>query len=334
MSKALSFGLLYDFQTVPDSRVSPTDAYGAVLDVAAWSETAGFGGAWVPEHHLAECGYQPSAMVALGAIAARTRSIRLGSAIGIGPLHHPLKFAEDCAVLDILSGGRVEMALGIGYRRREYDAFGLDFTKRGKRFHEFLGIVRALWAGETVDHEGEHFTLRGAICAPPPPRGGIPLYIGGASEKALERAAIFGDGFCGDEAVCDLFLAKVREQGRDISTARIRLQGIFFTVARDPEKAMHDLAPYYQWVYNSYATWLGENTLGAPSPHMNLEQFKGSGILEIATPEQAVAKFKALQERYAIDHFMMMMPAAMPADKFVDHMQLFVDEVIPAFNQS
>src|SRR5438552_1247816 len=115
----VTFGYLYDFRNAPQWHRPWIDYYAEVLDVIAWSEGAGFANAWVPEHHLAEDGYMPSPLVAMTAIAARTKTLKIGGGIALAPLYHPVRFAEDCAVLDIISGGRVEMGLGIGYRARE-----------------------------------------------------------------------------------------------------------------------------------------------------------------------------------------------------------------------
>lgn len=334
MPGGLSFGYLYDFRNPPQWRRDWAALYAETLDVIAWSETVGFEGAWVPEHHGAEDGYQPSPQVVLGAIAARTKRLRLGSAIALAPLYHPVRFAEECAVLDILSGGRAEMALAIGYRRREYEAFGLDFSKRGARFDEFLRIVKALWAGETVSFAGEHYAVANARIAPPPPRGRVPLYIGGFADKALERVAKYGDGYFGNEEVCDVYMQKLRDVGKDPAQAHIRIQALFLAVARDPERAMEELAPYYHYVNNSYGAWLAEDKAsgveGVLKP-MDLDRFKKSGILQILTPEQAVAKFKAMQTRMPVEHVMLMMPAGLPAERFAAYAQLFADEVIPAF---
>lgn len=331
----LSFGYLYDFRNPAPWRRSWTDLYAETLDVIAWSEGAGFEGAWVPEHHGADDGYMPSPLVTLSAIAARTSRIRLGSAIALAPLYHPVRFAEDCAVLDILSGGRLEMALAIGYRRREAEAYGVDFTRRGNRFDEFLQIVRALWAGETVDFEGAHYAVKNARIAPPSPRGQIPLYIGGFAEKALARVARYAEGYFGNEEVCDLYMDKLREQGKDPARAGIRIQALFLAVAHDPEKAMDELAPYYHYVNNSYAAWLNEDkAIGLDDPvlkPMDLDAFRESGILQILTPEQAVEKFRAMQARMPVDHVMMMMPAGLPPARFVEYAGLFAREVLPAF---
>ena len=228
------------------------------LDVVAWTEEVGFGGAWVPEHHMADDGYMPSPLIALTAMAARTKRIKLGSAIALAPLYNPVRFAEDCAVLDILSGGRLEMGLAIGYRKRETAAFGVDFTKRGKLFDEWLQIVTRLWAGEEVSFAGKHFNIAGAKLMPPAPRGRIPLFIGSFTDKAMERVARYGDGFIGDGDLCDLYAEKMREQGKDMTTAKVRATELFLVVAEDPEQALEELAPHYHHVNNSYGEWFNE----------------------------------------------------------------------------
>ena len=335
VSQKLTFGYLYDFRNPPPWSRPWVELYAETLDFIAWSETVGFEGAWVPEHHGADDGYMPSPAVALAAIAARTTTLRLGSAISLAPLYHPVRFAEECAVLDILSGGRVEMAAAIGYRRRETDAFGVDFTKRGRRFDEFLEIVRRLWAGETVNFEGQHYTVKNAAIMPPPPRGRIPLYIGGFADKAMERVAKYGDGYFGNEEVCDVYVEKLRAQGKDPSEARIRIQGLFLAVARDPEAALHELAPFYHYVNNTYGAWLNEDkAIGLDNPAlkpMSLEDFKASGILKILTPGQAIDYFKAMQSRIPVEHFMMMAPAGLPFARLTEYAELFAREVIPAF---
>src|SRR5579859_6833626 len=189
----LTFGYLYDFRNPPQWHRPWAELYAEILDFIVWSESVGFQGAWVPEHHGAEDSYMPSPLVMLAAIAARTKTIKLGSAIALAPLYHPVRFAEECAVLDTLCGGRLEMAVAIGYRRREYEAYGVDFSTRGRRTDEFLEIVRRLWAGETVCFEGAHFNLKNASITPKPVSGRIPLYMGGFNAKALDRIAKYGD---------------------------------------------------------------------------------------------------------------------------------------------
>jgi len=336
VKRKLTFGYLYDLRNPRAWHRSWAELYAETLDLVAWSETLGFEGAWVPEHHGADDGYLPSPLIVLAAMAARTSSIKLGSAIALAPLYHPVRFAEECAVLDILSNGRLEMAVAVGYRRREAQAYGIDFATRGRRTDEFLEIVLRLWAGETVSFTGKHFSVDEACIAPTPPRGRIPLFLGGFTDKALERTAKYGDGYFGNEDMCDLYREKLRGCGKDPESARVRIQGLFVAVARDPEEAMQELAPHFHYVNNAYGAWLNEDrdstgfdqTLLKP---MTLEAFKQSGILKILTPGQAIDAFNAMRGKAPVEHFIMMRPPGLSGPRFAAYAELFAREVIPAF---
>jgi len=332
----LTFGYLYDFRNPVQWQRDWHELYEETIALAAWTEQAGFDAAWVPEHHLASDSYVTSPLIALAAIAARTSRIRIGSAIALAPLYDPLRFAEDCVALDIIAGGRVEMALAIGYRRREYEAFGQDFTKRGARFDEFLDVVQALWAGETVNHEGRFFTLKGAKLMPPAPRGKIPLHIGGFADKAMARVAKYADGYFGDVGACGSYVDKLIELGRDPAAARMLSTSLFMVVAEDKAAAMDELAPYYHHVNSSYAEFMAEdNAIGMKAPAlatMDLATFKASGILDIMTPDEAIARFTKLKARApALEHMMFMRPPGLPAERFKAYAGLFAEKVIPAF---
>jgi alkanesulfonate monooxygenase SsuD/methylene tetrahydromethanopterin reductase-like flavin-dependent oxidoreductase (luciferase family) len=337
VSNKLTFGYLYDFRNPAAWHRPWADLYAETLEFATWTETLGFDGAWVPEHHAADDGYQPSPMVALAAVAARTKRMRIGPAVALAPLYHPVRFAEECAVLDILSNGRLDVAVAVGYRRREAESYGVDFTKRGRRTDEFLDIVLRLWKGESVTFNGKHFQLTNATITPAPPSGRIPLYLGGFNKKAIERTAKFGDGYFGNMDFVDLYQEKLRAQGKDPSNGRIRIQGLFVVVANDPEQAMDELAPFYLHVNNSYGQWLnedkestgmGDNTLLKP---MTLEQFKASRILQILTPAEAIDLFSTMRATAPVEHFMMMLPPGIPTKQFAKYAEIFANEVIPAF---
>lgn len=340
MAGKIGFGYLYDFRNPAPWRRAPESLFAEILDAVVETETLGFDGAWVPEHHLAEDGYMPSPLVALGAIAARTSRMRLGSGIALAPLYEPLRFAEDCAVLDALSGGRLAMGLAIGYRAREYAAHGLEFGKRGARFDEFLHIVRRLWDGETVDFEGRFFNLKGAKVCPLSSRGQIPLYIGGFAPKAMERVASYGDGYFGNAEIWPLYRQKLEEQGKDPADAKIWVQGLMTVVAHDKQAAIKELAPYYHHVNNSYGVWMNEDVIdgkgaigieNAAIKSMDLDAFKASGILQVLTPDEAIAYFRGLLEKAPVEHFTMMMPPGLPAERFLAYARIFARDVIPAF---
>ena len=336
MAARLSFGYIYDMRNPQQWSRPPEDLYADMLDIIVETERLGFGSAWIPEHHLAEDGYVPSPLTVLSAIAARTSTITIGSAIALAPLYNPVRFAEDCAMLDILSNGRAEMGLAIGYRRREYEAFGLDFTTRGKRFDEFLQIVRSLWAGDTVTFQGRHFSITEARVSPLSSRGQIPLYIGGFVGKALERAAKYGDGYYGNAEYYDTYVAKLKAHGKDPSSAGILIPDLFNMVARDPEAAMEELAPHYHHASNAYGAWMNEDkAIGmddAALAPMDLDAFKQSGIFRVWTPDEAISRLKAMQAKMNLKHYVMMAPPGLPRDRFLAYAQDFAADVIPAFN--
>jgi alkanesulfonate monooxygenase SsuD/methylene tetrahydromethanopterin reductase-like flavin-dependent oxidoreductase (luciferase family) len=334
MTARMTFGYLYDFRNPEPWRRPSAELYAETLDFIAWSETVGFEGAWVPEHHGAEDGYVPSPLVMLSAIAARTRTLTLGTGIALATLYHPLRFAEDSALVDIVSGGRLEIGLAIGYRTRETDAYGVPFVGRGRRADEFIGLVKRLWAGETVTHAGEHFQLKDAQLAPRPVRGHIPLFVGGFTQRALERAAEFADGYDGAVSLYPALQEKLAARGRDPARMRLRVNDLMLFVARDPEKAAHELAPHLHYVNNAYGRWIHQEggsagrTLFRP---MSLEEFKASGTMHILTPEQAIARLEKLRARGPVEHLTMAAPPGLPFARFAEYAELFAKEVAPAF---
>ena len=335
--KKLTFGYLYDFRNPQQWQRPWSQLYAETLDFISWTESVGFDGAWIPEHHGADDAYMPAPLVMLAAVAARTRTLKLGSAIALAPLYHPVRFAEECAVLDILSNGRLEIAVAIGYRRREAEAYGVDFSTRGRRTDEFLEIVRRLWAGESFTYAGEHFNLKNAAITPKPVSAHLPLFMGGFNDKALERIARYADGYFGNLEVVAPYLEKLRARGKDPAAARIRIQGLFVVVAKNPAQALEELAPYFHHVNNSYGQWLNEDRaatgLGAAAllAPMSLEAFKASGILKILTPDEAIRFFHDMRSKAAVEHFMMMLPPGMAPESFRKYAEVFAREVIPAF---
>lgn len=336
--KPISFGLLYDIRNPPQWHREWSRLYAETLDFIAWSEEIGFGGAWVPEHHVAGDCYMSSPLVALAAIAARTSRMTLGCGVALAPFHHPVRFAEDCALVDVISGGRLQVGVGLGYRRRETDAFGIDFAARPKRMDEFLQIVPRLWAGEKVTFAGDHFQLSDASITPQP-IGRIPLLVGAYSRKAMARVARYGDGYIGAHELYDTYLEALAHEGRPSTSAGFSQASMPFIVAEDPEKAMAQLAPYYHYVNNAYGDWLDEDGFAAKvsadnAPRrLTLDGFKTSGILQILTPDDAIVFFEEMRRKTAVENVTIAVPPGIPFADFMPYAQLFAEKMLPSFSQ-
>lgn len=160
------------------------------------AEKMGFNSIWILEHHGMEDTYYPSPLIALAGLASVTRCVELGSCILILPLYHPVHVAEEAAMVDVISGGRLILGVGLGYRSEEYELFQVSMRDRGKRMTESLVLIKRLWTEPTVNFKGRFFQVRGFSLYPKPLRKPHPpIWIGGWSDRALERAAKLGDAW-------------------------------------------------------------------------------------------------------------------------------------------
>jgi probable F420-dependent oxidoreductase len=195
-TRKLRFGLWYDFRNPAQWRQPSDRLYREILDQIAWGENNGFDDVWLSEHHFIEDGYLPSILPAAAAIAARTNRIRIVSGVLLVPFHNPVRLAEDIATVDVISGGRFELGAGVGFKREEFEGFGVPFKERGARTNQSLEIIRRALAGETVTFKSEFFEFQNIKVTPEPiQKPHPPIWLGGFTPAALRRAARFGDGF-------------------------------------------------------------------------------------------------------------------------------------------
>src|SRR6516164_407543 len=155
----MRFGLTTDFRNPPGSGKTSAQVYSDIIDAMVFAESLGFEAAYIFEHHFTDDDYVSSPLVAATAIAARTKRMRIGPDIAILPLYNPVKAAEDGAVLDVISDGRLDFGVGLGYRRVEYAGHGVEMQGKGTRANEALQIIKRLWQGETVSFHGRHFQI-------------------------------------------------------------------------------------------------------------------------------------------------------------------------------
>ncbi|MCS6946155.1 MAG: LLM class flavin-dependent oxidoreductase, partial [Steroidobacteraceae bacterium] len=180
----------FDLRHPPQFRPSGAEIYAAAFDMCAWADERGFQRIGVPEHHQNEDGYISCPLLFAAAVGARTKRIKVRTGIVIAPLYDPLRLAEEVAVADLCLGGRLELGLGLGVLRADYEAFGVDFTKRGRLIEELIPFLRRAWTGEPFEYRGR--TVR---VLPRPVQNPMPIYLGGMTEAATDRAARLADGF-------------------------------------------------------------------------------------------------------------------------------------------
>lgn len=337
MGSQTRFGMLFDFRNPPQWQKPWHKFYAEMIDFAAWTETLGFTDVWLTEHHDAEDGYSPSPLMIASAIAAKTNKVHIGTAIALAPFYHPVRLAEDGAILDIISNGRIELGFGLGYRPEEFAGYGLSMSTRGARASELLHLVRRLWDGETVSANSKHFKFENAHITPRPVQAHPPLWVGGFSPEAMNRVARFGDGFLWAPGGPDLALAHnmyvkaLAEVGKPAEAARMLCIWMWFMVSEDPERTFAEVAPHVLHQINTYAKWLAGTGHESFVP-ADISTLKASGQLMIMTPDEAIKFFKAQMAIAPVEGFAgLTPPAGLPLDKLAPYIELFANKVIPAF---
>ncbi|MEP1122430.1 MAG: LLM class F420-dependent oxidoreductase [Ilumatobacter sp.] len=185
-----------------------------VVQMAVAAEQAGVESVWTVEHVIWPSDYDseypysptgrmpgdktssiPDPLVWLAFVGAHTSTLRLGTGIIILPERNPLIFAKEVATLDRLSGGRMELGIGVGWLEEEFDALGVSWPRRGDRTDEYVHAMRALWAGDDASYSGDFVSFENVSSNPKPASGSVPFTIGGHSAAAARRAGRLGDGF-------------------------------------------------------------------------------------------------------------------------------------------
>jgi len=188
----MQFGAIMMFRNPPQWRRPMQNVYRELLDLCVLAEDMGFDHLWTSEHHFLEDGWSPSQLPILAAIAARTRSIRIGTFVLLLPFHNPIRVAEDAATVDIISNGRFDLAVGPGSDPNDYLTFGVPMTQRRPRMHEALQIIRCCLNEQEFGFEGKYWNFKHVRMTPKPVQNPLPLWVAAMFPKALEEAGANG----------------------------------------------------------------------------------------------------------------------------------------------
>jgi probable F420-dependent oxidoreductase len=239
----------------------------ALVGLASRAEELGFDSVWVHDHvfnvgHVFDrIGGKPyyEPLTLLSFVAARTRRVRLGTSVLVLPYHNPIRLAKTAATLDVLSGGRLILGVGVGLIEKEIRAMGSPFAERGAFTDEAIAVMRSLWTEDDPSFDGKYYRFAGMKFSPKPlQKPSIPVVIGGVSRAAIRRAARLGDGWqplgLSPEALGQgiaLLRTEARACGRDVSTIPVSIAmslGVStprrYALGKDPAEVVNNAKAY------------------------------------------------------------------------------------------
>jgi alkanesulfonate monooxygenase SsuD/methylene tetrahydromethanopterin reductase-like flavin-dependent oxidoreductase (luciferase family) len=294
------FGLRFDLRNPAFSGVDMGDRYRAMLDMAEWADQRGGLYLSLSEHHGSDDGYLPSPLTMAAAVAARTENIRIGINAIVAPFYDPLRLAEDAAVVDQLSCGRLDLTVGGGYVKDEFDMFGVDSSERPARIRETVETLRAAWTGEPFEYRGR--TVR--VTPMPSQPGGPAIQLGGSSEGAARRAARIGDGFIPTEPQWwPYYRDECLELGKPDPGPGVSGTAETVVLADDPEAMWPRLGPYFLHETNSYGAWQAAADVASPySVMQDIEEVRASGKYRLLTPEELSAELATAEFPFVMLH--------------------------------
>jgi probable F420-dependent oxidoreductase len=302
------------------------------------AEAAGFDSIWLGEHHNNPVLY-PAPLIGLAAVASRTRSIRLGTGVLLLPLYHPMMVAEEGAMVDMISGGRLILGVGAGYAPEEFAAFGYSLKERGSRLEESAALLHRLWTEENVTHRGRHYQVDNATVAPrPAQRPRPPIWFGAWVEPAIRRAARLGDAwFVGPSAslreitpCARLYQQACREAGK--GEGEVALFRYVF-VARTTSEAIGAAgSPFIQAFERMYFRW-PHPVVKRPAGQLTIERLAEDRII-FGDPQTCVEEIIRFRKELGAQHLVCRFSVpGIPREDCETSLDLFTREVMPALRK-
>lgn len=329
----------------PSGRPSE-EIYARGIEQAIAAESLGFRNVWLGEHHFSTYGYLSRPLQLASYIAAKTTRLRVGTAVIVVPLHHPLLVAEEIAMLDVLSNGRADVGLGRGYQRYEFERFGLELDSDGQRWDESLDVLLKAFEGTPFSYRGKLFNIPETSIYPKPlqkPRP--PIWITAQSQYSIEAAVkrglnVLTGGFgVPIERLAEFgrFFEKVVKESNPATRPLVGVQRAVYVTkdAADARDAVEQarwnmrvtlsLRNNYERVENGNAIAIAAET--EPTTDELLERY-----LVIGTPETCIREIKRVQALVGISHFnCSFWFGDMDQARVLRSMTLFSREVMPAF---
>lgn len=303
MTIRLGYGLVTCQRHPTDPRGWP-DLYDEAIALAVRADRIGLESFWVSEHHFVDDGHLPALLPLLAAMATVTERVRLGTGLLLAPLHNPVRVAEDAAVVDLVSHGRLLLGLGQGWRAEEFEVLGVPEDERVARLRVLVDTCRTAWAGRATRAavDGHGF---GYVTPRPFAPGGPPIWIGALVPRALRRAGALGDGVMATEVTPDELHQAVQtaregaeEAGRDPAALAVAVHlPTLVTDSAAAWPAVRELLHYPGWKYDDMADAHGSvGPLRAPAPLASQDEERLRQTSVTGTAAQVAARIEEYAE--------------------------------------
>ena len=299
--RQIKINIAFDMRA-PHWATPAVQLYPAAIEMAAFADRIGASSIGLMEHHGSEDGYLPQPFSLCAAMSAVTKTIEFSLSAVILPLHDPVIVAEQIAIADLLSNGRVRVILGAGYVPSEFAMFEKNLHDRARLMDRGVEIILRALKGERFEIDGRPVFIRPLPQRPPEDI----ILIGGAVPASARRAARFDVGFGPMRAaVIDDYLAECRKLGRAPRHYNVPKEGMPMAVhlCEDPDEGWKVIEPHAIHVITEYAKWAEAEGAGSNSPFKGLTEpaaLRGAGLFAAWTPEQLLAKIPEMQDHQSI----------------------------------
>jgi len=324
MVMALARFNMVDPNATPESM---SERYRAMLEIADLADEHGFYGITLEEHHGADNNWSPSPMLTAGMVLARTTQLTCTLSALLLPLHDPIRVAEDLAVIDLVSQGRLNVILGLGYRPEEYHLLGKDWDNRGRLFDQSIETLLAAWSGEPFVYRGETVQVTPVPFTQPRPL----VMLGGSSKIACRRAARFGLPISLAANLPELeeyYYARCAEYGTEGFIMMPSATTAMLWCSEDPDRSWAQLGHHFLHEAETYRQWQTPDIRSAVhSQAQSADELREEEIYQILTPEQMLERSRNPTTGGVLTLHPLV--GGMPVAEAMTCMTLFVDQVIP-----
>lgn len=310
-----------------------------IIAEAQMVEASGWDGCFITEHHQQEDGYLPNPLLMAGLVGMKTQRIKIGTCVLLLPLHHPVHVAEDCAVIDLATKGRLVLSIGVGYQPHDFDAFEVPIAERATRTEEALEIMRQCWTGKRFSFSGKHFHYQDTLITPTPyQKPGVPVWMASWTPPGLRRAARMADGWIADPVqslpVIKDFAARYRTAAAKAGRKPFICLMRDAVIANSMKEAEAESGPtmYTHRFYFQYGAYMPDDYLkDVKSPEALSFQKCAQDRLIVGSPGDCLEQLKKWQEEIKPDYLIVRFrqPGGPSHEKTLEAIRLFGEKVIP-----